>query len=242
MEKTNKLPWIVAIGALLIIAFLVYNNAGTSSNNVITVSGTAELKVDPDKADIWATIEATGTDAAAAQAALQTKSNRVIDAVVAAGISKDDMQTTGFSVYPDYTWNPQTGEQTLKGYKASHSLQITIHDLTKVGAIVDAAGGSGALVQNVQYGLTDELKKSFDDDVLKLAADNARSKAVSLTASTGASLGKVVAIQQSDTYYPPFPYYARDAMMSEAGMVKSTDILPGPVSVTATVSVTYKLN
>lgn len=242
MEKTNKLPWIVALGALLVIAFMVYNQNGSSTNNVITVSGTAELKVDPDKADFWSTIEATGTDAAAAQAALQLKSNKVIDALVAAGVSRDDMQTTGFNVYPDYSWNPQTGEQTLKGYKASHSLQITIHDLDKVGSIVDAAGGNGALVQNVQYGLTDARKKSFDDDVLKLAADNARAKAVSLTASTGASLGKVVAIQQSDTYYPPFPYYARDMMVSEAGMVKSTDILPGPVSVTATVSVTYKLN
>ena len=238
MNKTS------IFGLLVALLVLASCQIPSTDQNVISVSGSAELKVDPDKADFWSTIEGTGVDAAAAQAQLQSKSNKVIDALVAAGVDKADMQTTGFNVYPDYSWNPQTGEQTLKGYKASHSIQVTIHDLDKVGEIVDAAGGNGALVQNVQYGLTDARKKSFDDDALKQAAENARGKATSLASATGASLGKVVAIQESNVYYPPFPYYARDEIMSSesGGMTKSTDILPGPVSVSAQVTVTYKLN
>ncbi|HSU73064.1 MAG TPA: SIMPL domain-containing protein, partial [Candidatus Binatia bacterium] len=98
MTTNNTLPWIVAIAALLVVAFLVYQgghpgDSGTTLRDTITVSGTAELKVDPDKADLWMTVESTGTDAAAAQSALQLKSNKVIDALKAEGVAEKDMET-----------------------------------------------------------------------------------------------------------------------------------------------------
>ena len=240
MEK-NNLPWIVALAAVLLVAFMVYEQKSTTQNTIM-VSGTADLKVDPDKADIYVTVEGAGIDASAAQAQLQLKSNKVIDAITGAGVDKKDIETTGFNVYPDYSYNPQTGENTIKGYKAQHSVHVVVKDLTKVGTVVDAVGGENGLVNNVQYGLTDEGKKSFDDDALQQATANAHQKAISLTKSAGTSLGKVVSISENNVYYPPFPYYARDSMPMEAsGMMKSTDILPGDVTVSASVSVTYEL-
>jgi hypothetical protein len=245
MAQNNSLPWIVAIAAIAVIAFLVYQNhpgdAGGTLRDTITVSGTAELKVDPDKADLWLTVEASGNDASAAQAALQLKSNKVIDALKEAGVAESDMETTGFSVYPDYQWNPQTGENTIKGYKASHSIKVNVRDFTKVGTYADVAGGAGALVNNVQYGLTDAKKKAFDEQALAQAAASAKQKAESLTSSVGAKLGKVVAIQESNVYYPPMPYFDRMAIAEASGAGKATEILPGPQTVTATVTVTYAL-
>ena len=241
MEK-NMLPWIVALAAVLLVAFVIYEQKAMSTTNTIMVSGTADLKADPDQADVWVSVEGSGADASAAQAQLQMKSNKVISAITSQGVAEADIETTGFNVYPDYSYNPQTGEQTLKGYKASHSLHIVVKKLDNVGAIVDAAGGQNGIVNNVQFSLSDATKQSYDDDALKQATENAHQKALSLTKSAGTSLGKVVGIQETNVYYPPFPYYARDAMAMESGTsMKSTDILPGPVSVTATVTVTYEL-
>jgi len=241
MAQNNALPWIVAIGALLIVAFLVYqgNDSGTL-RDVITVSGTAELKVEPDKADLWITAEATGSTPEAAQSLLETKSEKVINALKAEGLSEDDIETTGFNVYPEYKWNPQTGENNLTGYKAQHSIKAEIHDLDDVGSIVSAAGSAGGLVNYVQFGLTDEAKKSFDTQALQQATADAKSKATSLSETAGARLGKVVSIQEANYGYPPFPYYGR-AAIAEASDKAQLEILPGEVTVTATVSVTYEL-
>ena len=245
MTQNNNLPWIVAIGALLIVAFLVYQGAspGDSLRDTITVSGTADLKVTPDKADLYITVEGSGSTAADAQSLLESRSKRVIDSLVNAGVSKDDIETTGFNVYPDYTYNPSTGESTIKGYKAQHSIHVVIKDLEQVGEIASISGTAGGLVNYVQFGLTDEAKKGYDTQALQQATADAKQKAISLTSTAGAKLGKVVSIQESNYGYPPFPYYDKMAI-SEASMggSKSVEILPGDVSVTATVSVTYALN
>jgi uncharacterized protein YggE len=245
MEKTNNLAWIVALAALLVVAFLVYNNVyGASNSNTlrdtITVSGTAQFDVDPDKADLWLSVESKGIDAAAAQSALQLKSNKVIDALKAEGVTDKDIQTQGYNVYPDYTYDPQTGQSTINGYKATLSLLVTTKKLDQAGRLVDVAGGAGGLIQNVQYGLTDEAKATADAQALKLAAANAHKKAEDLTSSVGTRLGKVVSVQENNVNYPSWPpiYYAKG---EAAGTTSSTPLPPNSVTVTSTVSVTYAL-
>lgn len=245
MEK-NNLPWIVAIAAVLLVAFVIYQQQQPTGDGVlrdtITVSGVAELKVEPDKAEIWILVEGKGSDAASAQEELQDKSNKVLASVKAQGVLDKDIETTGFSVYPDYRYDPQTGESTITGYRAQHSLKVTVRELEKAGAIADAIGSQNGQVQNIQFGLTDEAQKRYDDEALQLAAADARKKAESLTAAVGARLGKVVAIQESNVYYPPWPMYARAEVAMDGGFAKATEVLPGPVSVSSTVSVTYALS
>ncbi len=238
MEK-NNLPWFVAIAAILLVAFVLWQNQGTTENT-ISVSGLGDLKVSPDKADIWVLVESTGADASAAQDTLSKNTEKVIAAIRAQGIVDKDIQSTGFNVYPDYQWNPETGESTVKGYRGQHSIQVTVKDLTKTGAVVDAIGGQNGLVQSVQFGLTDEKRKSYDDQVRVLAVSDAKQKAESLTETAGARLGKVLSIQESDNYYP-WPMYGRDTMMAEGGMSKAVEVLPSDVNVQKTVSITYEL-
>ncbi len=239
MEK-NNLPWIVAIAAILLVAFVMYQNQGTSTQNVISVSGLGDMKVSPDKADIWVLVESTGMDASSAQETLSKSTDRILSAIRAQGITDADIQTTGFNVYPDYQWNPETGQQTIKGYRGTHSIQVTVKDLTKTGAVVEAIGGQNGLIQNVQFGLTDELRKQYDNQVRALAVADAKQKAESLTATAGAKLGKVLSIQESDNYYP-WPMYGRDTMMAEGSIAKAVEVIPSDVSVQKTVSITYEL-
>ncbi|MBI4150953.1 SIMPL domain-containing protein [Candidatus Woesearchaeota archaeon] len=240
MEK-NNLPWIVAIAAIVLLAFVFWQNQGTIEQNTISVSGLGEMKVSPDKADIWVLVESSGADASAAQDTLSKNSEKVLAAIRAQGIADADIQSTGFNVYPDYQWNPETGENRIKGYKGQHSIQVTVKDLTKTGAVVDAIGGQNGLVQNVQFGLTDAKRKAYDNQVRILAVADARQKAESLTATAGARLGKVLSIQESD-YYPPWPVYGRDVMMAESGSIaKAVEVLPSDVNVQKTVNVVYEL-
>ena len=241
MAQNNTLPWVVAIAALLVVAFLAYKFVPAGQEHTITVNGVAELRVEPDKADLWLTAESTGATASDAQAKLETLSDKVIDALNAEGVSDDDIETTQFSVYPEYKWNPQTGENTLTGYKAQHSIKAEIHDLDEVGSIASAAGAAGALINYVQFGLTEEKQKAYDMQALQMATADAKSKASSLVTTAGGMLGKVISIQESGYGYPPFPYYARDAVMEAAAGKSSVEILPGEVMVTKSVTITYEL-
>ena len=243
----NQLPWIFTIGALLLIAFAIFqfndliDNSMNGIDNTITVTGDSTLNVDPDKAEIWLLVESRGNSAQTAQAALQLETNRLIDALKDEGLTEDDIETLNFNVNPQYRWDREEYKQVFEYYVARHSMKITVLDLDETGRIADVVGGENVQVQNIQFGLTDEAREEFDNEALEEAALEARNKAEILTEKTGAKLGKVISIEESDLYYPPFRYYAAAEVADMKVQPGPTEILPGDVSVSASVTVTYAL-
>ena len=119
-------------------------------------------------------------------------------------------------------------------YSASNSVSVTIRELARAGAILDAASNAGA---NNVYGPT--LTRSNQDELqakaLRAAVDKARAKARVLADAAGVRLGSVTAITESGS--EPAPVY-------EAGLtarVPSAPIEPGKQQVQAAVRVTFAI-
>jgi uncharacterized protein YggE len=206
--------------------------AVSETQRTITVSGTATITAQPDEALVTLGVH---TQAGNAQATLEqnaAKMSKVLDALRNAGLSADDLATTNVNLYPMYG----SDGQNVTGYQTDNQIQATIHDLAKVGNVIDAAVSAGA---NVASGVTFQLsdQNQGQGQALAHAIANAKSKAEAMAAAAGAGIGDVVTINESTTATPtPYPMYA-----GVADGAASTPIEPPTIETQVSASVTWAL-
>jgi uncharacterized protein len=247
MDKSvNTLMVVFTAGIILIAVILVLNGGQTKvvmgqEQNAITVSGNARLEVEPDQAEIFVNVETTSDTARRAKDDNARTVEQVIKALKQQGVRDDDIETVSFYLSPRYRYDPKNGESTLEGYTLSNVLKVTTRDVDNAGIIIDAAVNNGAnSIQNVRFGLSDNLQKEVFGQALVRASEVAGEKAQSLTASLSVNLGKVISIQESNFNFVPFDYAPRIEAFDEAAKV-ATQIEPGKVEIGAFVSISYEL-
>ena len=196
----------------------------------VTVTGTASVQAVPDKAAFSAGVSTNAATAQAALAANAAKAAHVLDALRSAGVAKGDLQTQDVSVSP--RWNDR-GEQ--EGFTAHSSVQVHVQNARRAGRLIDAAVAAGASETSgpsFDSGDRDALYRG----ALKDAFAEARLKAATLAGEAGASLGRVLRIEESPATPGPVPYEMR-AMADTA-----TPVEPGKQKVQASVTVTFSLS
>jgi uncharacterized protein len=207
-------------------------SAGSAPKPVggITVNGTGTITSVPDEATFTIGVQTQGSTAREALASNSEQMRRVIAAVRAAGVEKDDVQTQDVSVSANYS-----DGNTIDGYTANNSVLVTIRGLSAVGKVLDAASNAGA---NQVYGPT--FSRSDEEELrskaLRGAVDDAREKARTLAAAAGVSLGRVTAITEGSSGGAE-PYYG------DLRLAKSSDapIEPGTQEIQASVTVTFAI-
>lgn len=208
--------------------------APSTTQRSVTVSGTSTIKAAPDEAVVSLGVQ---TQANTAQGALSQNAEHmtaVFAALNGQGISKDDIATTDVSLYPTYG---QNGIE-ITGYQASNQIDVTVHDMTKVGTIIDAAVGAGANLSNgITFKLSDESHGV--DQALAAAVADARSKADALATAGDAQLGQVVTIQETSASSTPPIFY--DKAFASAGAAVPTPVSPPTIETQVSVTVTWAL-
>lgn len=202
-------------------------SSAASEPGGITVQGTASVTSVPDRAELTFGVESQAQTARAALAANAAEMRKVIAALRAAGGS--DVKTQAVSLSPRYNERNEA-----QGFVATNTVTVTIKELAKAGAVVDAAVDAGA---NQVYGPT--LSRSDQSELyrraLQAAVANARANAQALASASSLALGRITAIVEGGGGPQPLPFAAADKAM-EAG---STPIEPGTQQITAVVSVTF---
>ena len=195
----------------------------------ITVVGTASVSSVPDRAELSFGVESQGQTARAALAANATEMRKVIAALKAAGAA--DVKTQSVSLSARYDERSEA-----QGFIAVNSVSVTIKQLARAGAVIDAAVEAGA---NQVYGPS--LSSSDETEqyrrALEVAVANARANAQVLAAAANVSLGRVTAIVESGGAPSPLPYAA-----SKAQIADSTPIEPGTQQTTASATVTFAVS
>jgi hypothetical protein len=130
----------------------------------------------------------------------------------------------------------QRDNTIIRGYRAANSVQVKLHDLDRVGQIVDAITAAGA---NRVEGLLFTVEKIEEpkNQARALAVQNARAKAEQLASLTGMRVVGVKAIQESDASSAPVPQAltARPAGAAAA----PPPVEPGTQEVRTQVTITY---
>lgn len=211
-------------------------NEGDTVLNTISVSGTGEVAGIPDVliVDLGVAVLRPGVDQATADAS--SLASAVLEGVKAKGVEERDIQTTNYSIYPEYDWRNDT--QTLRGYRVTNTISIKIRDIAGAGAVIDAAtaaGGNDAVVNGIRFDIEDngELVTA----ARAAAWDDAKTKAEQLAELAGVTLGSAVSISETTSSAPP-PIVYREMAADAAG---ATPIQPGEQLVGVTITVSFAI-
>ena len=241
LTKLRTLASIMTIAAVAGVVALAIpaNGAGTADNRYITVTGVGTISVVPDAVRFNATVTAVAPTNAAALSSASKSAAAVRAALKDKGIAVKDIRSANISVYPEYNWTQETGTK-ITGYRASQSFDVLVRKAADAGTIIEAVVTAGG--DNVQLGgvIPTTLNPSAATEEARAAAvANAKSKASSYAKLLGASIGKVLSLEEqySPVYSSPFP-------MAKAGMASDSAVEMdlGEQDVTVSITVRWALN
>lgn len=245
MEKSVQITLIIVAGVVLLGLIGFYMVSGIMPSNTVTGNGQASLEVQPDLIGVYFNIETTGKTASEAKDENAEIVDNLIFALVKQGFERKQIQTQSYNIHPEYTYiNRQRKE---KGYRATHSIKVEldIDALDDVGEVVDAGVDSGALISYISFELTQESQNKYKKEALEQAAQDAHDKAEAIASGLDKKLGRVVSTSDNNFGYYPWRLYetnSLDIAESGAGAKQAvTNIQPSDRTISASVSVTYKL-
>ncbi len=168
---------------------------------------------------------------------LTSSVNRVINILNSNGLTADNYQSSGFSVYPNTSWSD--GVSTVVGQIASQSIKITLPSIAKdgsnIGKLIDAlATVNGIIINSLSFDIADKTK-TFSQ-AREQAFQNARSKAQDYAAALQLSLGKLLNLVDAVS---AAPVVRREALMMSSAM-KSNDA--GTTVNVGTIPISYRLD
>jgi uncharacterized protein len=262
MLKRQKPGWtremysIRTVGTSLVLVWLlvvgVIGNAGVASGQdlatpqaaraagvaTVSVSGHGQVNVPPDTASVSIGIDVIQPTLGEAQEQATAQATTVIEALKAAGIADEDIQTAYFSVtiLRDYSENADPTQIT--GFEIVNQLQLTVRDTDMLGELLDEAVKVGAnSINGVSFSVDDQTAGA--SEARRLAVEDARTKAEELAVAAGLTLGPVISIAEG-TVSPLPPVYAStgvESAMAEAAV----PVQPGSSTVSVDVSMIFEL-
>lgn len=206
---------------------------GDDADGEITVSADGEVEADPDQATIDVGITATGESAEAVTDELATGAERLRGTFDDLGLPDENVEEGRYRVHP------ARGRET-SGFEGSHSFDVTLTDVARVGEVIDAAIEGGADdVGGVQFTLQAETRSTLREDAIDAALENADAEAAHIADNCGVEITGTTAVTTGDVQVHAVRTEAGDGTAGSAGGAPPTEIDSDPVSVTASVTVTY---
>ncbi len=204
----------------------------------ITVSGEGKVSGAPDVAVLTLGVSALAPSVKDARDQAATAMKGVTDSIKGNGVDEKDIQSSQFSIYPEYDYRNDT--QELRGYRVTNIVTVKIRDIDNTSKIIDdatAAGGDLTQVQGINFTIDDpdELRDQAREEAVK----DAKAKAERLADLAGVKLGNPISIHEY-TSSPPVAY--RDVGMGgDMEAAPSTPIEPGELEVILSVDVVYAI-
>ncbi|MBU6445583.1 MAG: SIMPL domain-containing protein [Alphaproteobacteria bacterium] len=229
-------------GALATIAALALFATSAAAGNarpphLLTVSGEGEASATPDQAQLSAGVVSEAKTAAEALAENSHQMNAVFAALKRMGIADKAIQTSGFSVSPQYPPYDSKEPRHIIGYQVSNSVSVKVDDLSRLGPALDALVAAGAnQVNSVSFSIRDS--HALQAKAREAAVKDAMAKAETYARAAGVSLGPIAAISESGAEPP------RPMMMREESVVvtaQRTPVSPGEETVSADVTMSWEI-
>jgi uncharacterized protein YggE len=259
-KRLVKVAILLGITFTLIIggmyAAFVSAQTGDTSNGLshtLVVSGTGEVKIAPNEAQVMLGAVTKGSTAQEASSANSKIINQLIEKLHTIGINNDDIVTISYYVYPVYEYVlrevPPTAiggiekNQIISGYQAQHDLRVTVRNsnVTQlsglVGQIIDIAVNAGAnQLSGVQFTVSEETAQQLNKEAMQRAIQNAATKAEVMANALGVRVAGVQSVTESSQFITPIRFSS-----VTADPEKGTVIMPPStvIATVATVQVTY---
>jgi uncharacterized protein YggE len=211
--------------------------AAVDSLPFLSVSGAGTVQIEPDRASLRLGVEVIRKSAREAQFEDAREMQAVIAAIRKQGITKDNIQTTGFNIWQENKFTQNEAPKVV-GYHCSNQIIVTIDDLSKVSSLIDRSIAAGAdNVQGIQFSLKDDshVKKQ----ALEKAVKDAMDKAKTIAGAAGVKLKELKEISESTALSPLIREGA--GMRAMAINSNETPVSPGLIEVKGNVIINYSI-
>jgi uncharacterized protein YggE len=202
----------------------------------IVTTGEAVIRRAPDQAFINAAVETRARNPRDAQRQNAEIMTAVQQRVAEAGIPKDAVRTTGYSIQQEFDFT--NGRRTPRDYVARNGVEIRLDAVERTGDILDAVVQAGATnIEGVRFDLKD--RQAVEREALRLAVVDARARADALAAGAGRTVDRVLHID--DSRQPVVPVMRVQAMAARAAEAAPTPIEPATIEIRAQVALTVAI-
>ncbi len=227
----------------LLLAFLPAAIAAAQTST-LTVEGHAMLEKPADQFRASFGVVTQNAEATAALAENSRQMKATVDALLAAGLGRDDYETGRFSVRPLYEPRPRQGvgadwRPDIIGYQVSNNVNIHTTNLDLAGKLIEAATKAGAnSIDSIVFDIKDPRKHRAE--AIKVATAHARADAQSLADAASLKLGRILEINLDRARPTPTPSIGMRGTVA-AQMEMAPSMTPGDVTVRASVTITYEV-
>ena len=235
---------LLTLGFIIMMALIGCASAAsdTASEHVIQTAGTGNVIGTPDRAQVTFAVQTENLDVKQAQVENAQKMAKVHDALIAAGIPKDALKTTGYNIYPVYEESTGFLKPKIKTYQVTNRLTVTLHNVSQTGQVIDTAVANGINeADSIQFMLSDEKQQELRTEALKEAVSRAKSDADTISAAMGTT---ITGVQKAETGSSCSPVYFQNYALDGAAPRASaeTPIQAGDITVSASVTITYLIS
>ena len=209
MTQLVRTPWIAVLIVASMLASASVATAAEAPLRLVSVTGSGEVKAQPDMAYVTLGVEARRPALAEARAEVNATVERILALTRELKIEPKFVDSTRLQVQPDYRWDEKESRQVLLGYVVSRQVDVELHDLDRLGTLLEKSVTAG-VNQVGGARLDSSRRKELERAALTQAVDDARLNADALARAAGAQLGPVQSLSTTGTM--PVPMYAQKAM------------------------------
>lgn len=208
---------------------------------VVTLNVTETVEAAPDRAVVGTGVQTRAPTATQAMRDNAAKMDRLIATLAKAGIAKKDIQTSGINLSAQYDYSNRDGQPAgprFIGYEASNQLTIKLHDIKKVGPLLDTLVEAGATnVSGPSFSIEDPAPMLAQ--ARAAALKSAKAQADFYAQAAGYRSARLLSISESNSGgNPPMPMVTA---RFKADVAEATPVEPGQVGSSVTLTVQYAL-
>jgi len=228
------LVFAVVIAAIAFVGESLGHRSG-SSTATITVTGSGTVTGAPNTMSFQIGVQSTAASAVAALDDNNAKMDSLESSLLASGILKKNLQTSGLNIYDN-----TNSSGNIISFTADDNLTVTTHDISHAGRAIDAAAhavGNGIQLSGVTFSISNQSKLLAA--ARARAMQNAHIEAAQVAKGGGTTLGAIVKVTDEENtgstgIIVPFANFA-------AAAARNVPIQAGTQSVNVQVEVVYAL-
>lgn len=208
------------------------------SGPVVEVTVTEVVKADPDLASLSAGVTNLAPTAVEAMRENARQMNRVVDRIEALGVDRDDIQTTGINLNPEYVYEQETNQQRFSGYRAMNRVSVTLRNIDRTGEVLDALVAAGANdISGISWSIDDPT--AAQEQARQAAFATARARAEGYARLAGMTGVRLLEVNETVQGGPAIAYDL--VATSVSARAEFAPVRPGQVQTGVTISVKYEM-
>lgn len=220
---------------ILVNAFLVGRGL-CDDMRTISVTGEGQATAPPDMATIQTGVVTQAEAATDALASNNEAMEHVMSVLKELQIAQKDIQTSGFSVSPQYRRDAQgRTEPVIVSYLVTNQVRVRVRNLPDLGEVLDALVGAGSnQLSGISFGIDDPT--GVLNQARNRAVADARSRAELYAQAAGVTVGQVLTISEQSVQFPqPLQFASRELAAA------AVPVATGEQELRATIHMVFKL-